>query len=384
MRIVLVAESFLPAVNGVTRSLIEISRHLAPHHELTVLAPEHPHVATGHDLELGAEVTVRRLPSVLLPGYPELAVGLPGRHIDRALDELRPDVLYCAAPVVLGHRALQWANRAEVRSVAVHQTDLAGFARHYHLHGVRRLVERRLRATYGLADRVLAPSRSACAALRGAGVPRVHLWPRGVDLTAFSPSWRPPALRQRWLGSRSPEVVVGYSGRFAAEKRLELLAGLDRVAGAQLVVVGDGPQRQRLERLLPGAVFTGNLRGEALSRAVASFDLFVHAGTAETFCQAIQEALAAQVPVVAPNVGGPTDLVQPGINGVTYRPGDASELFDAVHALCRDDQRRAELRAQARVSVRPRSWAAVCRELDGHLREVTNGRPAVEHLQSAA
>ena len=90
-----------------------------------------------------------------------------------------------------------------------------------------------------------------------------------------------------------------------------------------LVVVGGGPEEQRLRTLLPGATFLGVLHGEELGAAYASLDVFVHTGRHETYCQSAQEALASGVPVVAPRAGGPVDVVPDGVAGFLYRPGDA-------------------------------------------------------------
>jgi phosphatidylinositol alpha 1,6-mannosyltransferase len=166
-------------------------------------------------------------------------------------------------------------------------------------------------------------------------------------------------------------------GRLAREKRVDLLAHLAEQPGVRLVIVGDGPQRARLERRLPGAAFLGFQSGANLSQAVASLDLFVHTGADETFCQAVQEALAAGVPVLAAGAGGPLDLVQHGVNGWLWPPDRPDLLRPAVHALVVDPARRAAMAAAAHHSVEGRTWSVVGDQLLAHYRSVT-GRPVAE------
>ncbi len=360
MRVAIVAESFLPNVNGVSGSVLRVLEHLrnTGHHAMVV--------APGLDAPTQHDGTpVLRVPAVDLPRISSLPVGIPSPGMTGAIAEFAPDVVHLASPFVLGAGGMAAARRLGVPAVAVFQTDVAGFADSYGLGRSARAAWRWTRRLHNQADRTLAPSTWAVQALTEHGVQRVHRWGRGVDTTRFAPSRRSGALRGEWAHGAG-ELVVGYLGRLAPEKHVERLAALSDLAGVRLVVVGDGPERARLQHLLPRAVFTGQLVGDELAAAMASLDVFVHPGEHETFCQAVQEALASGVPVVAVDQGGPRDLVVTGRTGYLVDVTCfAAGLRAAVTALAQDDLRR-HFSLAARRSVLRRTWPAVCDELVGH------------------
>ncbi|WP_333777861.1 glycosyltransferase family 4 protein, partial [Streptomyces sp. IBSBF 3136] len=306
---------------------------------------------------------------------PQVRVALPSRRLAAALTGHRADVVHLASPFVLGVRGMAAAARLGIPAVAVYQTDLAGYARTYVGAG-EAAAWRRIRSVHAAADRTLAPSSAALHDLQAHGVPRVRLWRRGVDTARFRPDHRDAALRREL--APNGELIVGYVGRLAPEKHVELLAGVAGLAGVRLVVVGDGPSRAPLTEALPGAVFLGRRTGDELARIFASLDLFVHTGPFETFCQTVQEAMASGVPVVAPAAGGPLDLVAHGRTGLLVPPHDAPAVSEAVAALAADPGMRAAYGAAGRARVRERTWAAVGDELIAHYEDVLAARrPAV-------
>jgi phosphatidylinositol alpha 1,6-mannosyltransferase len=369
MRVVIVTECFTPTWNGVTNSVIRVVEHLQRRgHQGMVVAPgPGPDRCGPND-----SVPVVRVPSVGLPAYPSLSVGLPTGRIRRTIEEFEPDVVHLAAPVLLGEAAGRAAQSLALPAVAVYQTDLVGFARRYRLGAASGATWAWLRRVHNQADLTLAPSSLAEWDLRRHGIGPVARWARGVDLERWHPRHRSPALRRQLLGPRG-EILVGYSGRLAAEKRIGHLAHLSGLPGVRLVVVGDGPARGRLERELRGASFLGYRSGAELAQIVASLDVFVHTGPHETFCQAIQEALAAGVPVVAPASGGPLDLVRHGLTGWLYPAENPSVLREAVAAVAADADLRRAMGEAGRASVEGRSWSAVGEQLVAFYRQVAAG-----------
>ncbi|GAA3308220.1 hypothetical protein GCM10020295_69630 [Streptomyces cinereospinus] len=283
--------------------------------------------------------------------------------------------MHLASPFILGVRGMAAAARLGVPAVAVYQTDLAGYARTYVGAG-EAAAWRRIRSVHAAADRTLAPSSVSQGDLEAHGVPRVHLWRRGVDTVRFRPELRDDALRREL--APDGELIVGYVGRLAPEKHVELLSGVCGLPGVRLVVVGDGPSRPGLAEALPGAVFLGRRTGDDLARIFASLDVFAHTGPFETFCQTVQEAMASGVPVVAPAAGGPRDLVDHGRTGFLVPPRDADAVREAVAALAADPAMRTAFGTTARATVEGRTWAAVGDQLLAHYEAVLDARrPAV-------
>lgn len=370
MRVAIVAESFLPNVNGVTNSVLRVLEHLRrTGHEVIVIAPDSPRGEAPAD-RVHDGVRVHRVPSRMFPKVTSLPLGVPRPRMVGVLRGFDPDVVHLASPALLGYGGVHAARHLGVPTVAVFQTDVAGFAKSYGVGAMSRAAWAWTRHLHSRADRTLAPSASAIADLEAHGVPRVHRWARGVDITGFAPSARDEGLRRRWSPEGRP--IVGFVGRLAPEKHVERLAALSARDDLQVVVVGDGVDRAKLESSMPTAVFTGALYGDALAAAYASMDVFVHPGEHETFCQAVQEAMASGLPVIAPNAGGPRDLVAPYRTGLLLDVTDfEARLGESVEHLIAERPRYA---TAARRSVLGRTWPAICDELIGHYEAVLGVR----------
>jgi len=363
IRVAIVTESFLPQINGVTNSVLRILEHLkAQGHQALVIAPE-----SAEGPKEFAGFRVKRVPSLEMKGL--IPLGFPQRNLEQLIDGFAPDVIHLASPIFLGKYVTKIAQRLEIPTLSVYQTDIAGFARHYGLTIAHNSLKKWVAKIHSASDRTLAPSKWSCNDLEQSGVKNVHLWQRGVDSTRFAPAKSDIHLRREILGTRPDRKIVGYVGRLANEKRVDDLAVLDARDDIQLVIVGEGPARARLEKTLPNAIFAGYQSGDDLARYYASLDYFVHTGKHETFCQSIQEALASGVPVIAPNSGGPLDLVKHGWTGYLIDTSNAVALNRAVNMLIHM-QDPLILQQRTRESVIERNWQVVNNQLIGHYREL--------------
>jgi phosphatidylinositol alpha 1,6-mannosyltransferase len=307
VRVAVVTESFLPEVNGVTNSVLRVLEQLQGRgHQALVLA-----AGRGRPASYAGATVVRAL-SVPIPRYRSLSIGLPSPRFEAALRLFRPQVVHLASPVALGAHGVAVARRLAVPAVAVYQTDVPAFLARYGLGVAEVATWRWLHWIHRRADLTLAPSSHTVLALARHGI-------TGVE--RFHPRHRRHDLRRRL--APGGEVLVGYVGRLAAEKRVGLLAVLEGLPGCRVVVAGDGPLRRQLERRLP--------------------------------C--------------------PPDFVHNGDNGYLWRPDDPGQLRAAVAALAASPATRTAMALRARASVADRTWEAIGDQLLGHYRTVLERRP---------
>jgi phosphatidylinositol alpha 1,6-mannosyltransferase len=361
MRIAVVTEAFLPQVNGVTNSVLRLLEFCkAQGHDVLIIAPESEGAPSEY---LGYKI--KHVPSISMKKLIPMAV--PKKYLEPLLEGFAPDVIHLASPIFLGHYVARIARKAGIPTVSVYQTDIAGFARHYGLTIAHNTLKKWVSRIHQASDITLAPSKWACRDLEQNGVKNVRLWKRGVDLVNFTPARRDESLRSNIAGGKE-KLIVGYVGRIANEKRIDDLKILDQQKDIQLVIVGDGPAAPRIKKELPGARFVGYQSGTELARYVASFDIFVHTGKHETFCQGIQEALASGVPVIGPDTGGPVDLIEHGITGLLIDTADAHELLEAVATL-RNHSSFDLMQLAARKSVEHRTWDYINAQLISHYQD---------------
>jgi phosphatidylinositol alpha 1,6-mannosyltransferase len=362
MRVLISAESFLPRTNGVTNSVLRTVRFLKERgHEVLVIAP-------GEGPTSVEAIPIKRVPALAFQRFAQVDIpGVPTSSLIKVIEDFKPDIVHLASPFLLGEQVRKAAQVCGVPVVANYQTDVSGFINFYRLTTAKILVEKRLKKIHNGSTITLAPSSDSEAYLTKLGISRIIRWGRGVDLAQFNPRWRSMRLRKSW-GADENSCVVGFVGRLAPEKQVEKLSHLSdigKLTGKKViqVIVGDGPSRSSLQKALPDAIFLGHQSGESLSRAMASMDLLITTGENETFCQVIQEGMAAGLPVIAPEIGGPKDLINNGVDGLFYKPGDNFDIRKKVLQLVNDDSSRRSMSENAFNKVQDRTWAKVCSEL---------------------
>jgi glycosyltransferase involved in cell wall biosynthesis len=195
---------------------------------------------------------------------------------------------------------------------------------------------------------------------RGFDPAKLQIFPRGLDHELFNPEQRDPAFAKKY-GASNGQVRLLYVGRISKEKDLDVLAQAYQRLRAeglpiQLFLVGHGPYSEALAATMPGAIFTGYLKGKELAAAYASADIFVFPSTTDTFGNVVIEAQASGVPVIVSDAGGPKELVTDKTNGLITKSHDVDDFARAIRELVVDPALRKKMGDHARQSVIDRSW----------------------------
>ncbi|WP_028614634.1 glycosyltransferase family 4 protein [Halopseudomonas pelagia] len=381
-RFALVTETFAPQINGVANTLGQLVEGLlARHHVLQLVRPAQPGEAIGASA-LGAfsELRVRGIP---IPGYPELQWGLPAtNNLRRLWRRERPDAIYLATEGPLGWSALKLARRMGIPVISGFHTNFQQYSDHYGLGLFHRPMMAYLRWFHNHTQLTLTAGPGQQRALLRAGMRNLAQLGRGVDCERFHPAHRDSALREHWRAAEN-DLVLLHVGRLAAEKNLSLLVQawqqLQRhhtpgSAQLHLIIVGDGPSRQELQRQLPDATFTGALTGQALSQAYASADIFLFPSVTETFGNVVTEAMASGLAVCAFDLAAAHQHIRDRFSGCLATEGYESLFIDNLDWLISDAEGRRSIRLHARHHACQLGWDAVIQRFEGYLLKAAEGQ----------
>lgn len=328
MRIAIATDAWKPQVNGVVTTLV---------HTRDTLTTQ------GHDVLMLSPENRRTFPC---PTYPEIRLALfSGRAIATELDAFDPDCVHIATEAPIGMAARRYCRRRDLPFTTAYHTQFPEYVRARVPIPVSWIVNL-LRRFHGPATRTLVPTESIRKLLERRGFRDVVIWSRGVQTEIFN--------TEDPVNYEMPGPVWVFAGRVAVEKNLEAFLDLD-LPGSK-VVIGDGPDREKLTNRYPDCHFPGFKFGRDLARYLAGADVFVFPSKTDTFGIVMLEAMACGLPVAALPVTGPVDVV---------RHGETGWLDDDLAVACR---RALELGGDAaRRFAASRSWRRSTEQFLSHL-----------------
>ena len=360
MRIAYITETYPPELNGVSLTVERTVHHLrAQCHAVELIRPRQS--GDGATPPAGDWLTG----GCRIPMYPDLRFGWARpAALQQRFEAGRVELVHLATPGPLAWAALAAARSLGLATTSDFRTNFHQYSRHYGLGLLAPAVLAGLRRFHNRTQCTFVPTEALRRELAAEGFERLAVVGRGVDTDRFAPARRNAALRAGW-GAADDDPVLLYVGRLAAEKNVDLaLRAFDAVRrerpGARMVLVGDGPVRERLEAAHPDARFAGTLRGDVLAATYASADVFLFPSLSDTFGNVTLEALASGLPVVAYDTAAAAEHVVPGQSGLLGPPGDEAAFIAAACALAvRSPAERAALRDGAVAAARRARWGEV-------------------------
>lgn len=330
--------------------------------EVTVVTPDRNPPANWH----GAKVIgVHGFKLPFYPGDTLLLSYATDKRVKQLFSdpERKPDLLHCSSPGALIWTACFLANKYEVPLVQSYHTHIPHYIPQYTWAGLVKPMWDCIRVWTSRADLTMVTSSILQNELRGESCPRLQVWQKGVDTVTFNPKFRTEEMHRRLCGGREGQKVIGCVGRLGAEKNLKALKTVleNCPEGTNLALIGDGPERQVLEKHFEGtnATFMGMMLGDDLAAAYASLDVFVMPSESETLGFVVMEAMASGVPVVAVKAGGLQDILTntPEV-GQLYPSTDYVTAGKLTSELLTDEKEWQRQRQSCRQAVEEWSWMA--------------------------
>ncbi len=375
LRIAVVTETYPPDINGVAHTISKIVEGLkARGHTLMLVRPKHrmdglPLMESGFQ-----EVLVRGAP---IPMYKQLRMGLPAQG---ALHKLwlkqRPDLVHIATEGPLGWSAARAARKLNIPTSSDFRTNFHAYSQFYGFGWLKGAIVSYMRKFHNSTHCTMVPTQGLMAELSKIGFEKLMVVPRGVDTEHFSPAYRSAQLRDSWGVTADTQVLLSV-GRLAVEKNLETVIRCYQSLRGQnlpvkLVIVGDGPLREALEKMCPEAIFSGQKRGRELAEYYASSDLFIFPSLTETFGNVTIEAMASGLAVIAYDHAAAGQLILNKVNGMLIEAQFEEGLSLAAAEVLNNSELRKSIRDQARQTAVDHDWISVVSKTEGIFRSLVD------------
>lgn len=366
-RIAIVTETYYPEINGVAKTLHKMVNDLVERgNEILLFRPRQGLRDNENSREGYREVLMA---GCRIPMYSDMRFGFPAKRIlKRHFKKEKPDIVHVVTEGPLGWSAVRAAKDLGIPVVSDFRTNFHSYTQFYKVGFAGKLVERYLRNLHNKTEITLTPSNDIVEKLVSQGYENVRVVSRGIDAQLFHPSKRDPILRKEWEVTED-QLVVLYVGRIAAEKNIELSIQTFRKIqetnqNAKMVLVGEGPLKDSLEKKNPDLIFAGLQKGEELARHFASGDLFLFPSMTETFGNVVLEAMASGIALVAYQYAAAGSYLRHGSSGFLPGFGQKQEFVEMSCFLANQTDLRKRMAVRARKKALECTWEKVAESLE--------------------
>ncbi|MTI47425.1 glycosyltransferase family 4 protein [Sporosalibacterium faouarense] len=362
MKVALFTDTFLPQINGVTKTLGKLIEHMEENDiDYRVFAP------VDGDVEYNNRII--RFFSFKFFLYPDCRVSLPNYYsITKELDEFQPDIIHVVTPFNIGLWGLRYAKSRNVPLVSSYHTNIPQYLEYFKLNFLANISWEFFRWFHKHCEINYCPSQSTFILLKEEGINNLEIWDRGIDTNKFSPTHRDIEFRNSL--EINDKLVFLYVGRMSPEKDLDIFMNVAKRLNQRyrdkihFLMVGDGPMKKELDESKPdNMTFTGFIKGKELAKVYASSDIFMFPSSTETYGNVILEAMASGLPTIACLAGGIIENLKDNYNGLGCGVREENEFFNACEQLITSDDYRRNIGKNARKYTLERSWHKVFNNL---------------------
>ncbi len=358
MRIGLFTDTYIPAINGVSTSILALKNALEKQgHEVMVV--------TVNTEKMGYEISddVIRIPGIPTGIYDYRLTGVYPLKVVNRLKEFEFDVIHSHSIVTVGTFARIFAKQYKIPLVHTYHTMVEEYTHYVAKSKMMTKASKKLikpvtdfycdktitelivptKKTYDLFKKKYKYTRD------------IHIIPTGLPLSKYyienNDQKEVERLRKKYKLNKNDFVIL-YVGRIAKEKNIEFLIECQKELNAKLLIVGDGPDREKLEakasELSNKIIFTGKVPYEKISLYYQLGTIFATASDSETQGLTVTEALAASLPVVVLDDPAFQPVVLSDYNGYLFQTKD--EYIAIIKKLQKDLKLIKVLAKQARLS----------------------------------
>ena len=401
MKLLIAADTYHPQVNGAATFTQCLASSLNRRgHQVLIVAPSRK---LYNEVYIHDGIQVLGIRSMPLFIYKDLRISprmLQGGTLDNAFKTYAPEVVHVQGHFFICKAAVKTARAIGLPTVGTNHFMPENLSHYLHLPAfivewLHRWGWKQFRAVFEGIDIVTTPTKTAAKLLQQIGL-RKEVLPisNGIDRSRFRPSSNRAQLR-RENGLPADKKILLYVGRLDKEKNIDLvLLGFSRVVHTidlHLVIAGIGAEERRLKRLMLAlglkehVTFKGFVPDDTLPGLYATADCFIIAGTAELQSIVTMEAMASGLPVIGARAIALPELVQPGINGCLFDPGDEAGVADCIATVFSNDSLRKEFSNGSLMIIERHDIEQTVIRFETIYRDLaTGGRPATNPLRHEA
>ena len=283
MKILIVTDAWYPQVNGVCRTLKNLGDELKK---------------IGHQVEY---IEPNQFFTVPMPKYNEIKLSLNvWPRVGRLISKADADIIHIATEGPIGIFAKRYCVKNKLKFTTSYHTQFDKYLKLYYPYLPIKLAQKFLKGFHSKAEKILVTTQSMKDELQDIGFDKdkMVVWTRGANHGAFQ--------KPKKINLEYKRPIYLYVGRVSIEKNIRAFLDLE-LEGTKLIV-GKGPDLDKLKKEYPEAIFKGERTNGELASYFASSDVFVFPSKTDTFGIVIIEALKCGLPVAAYPVAGPKDI----------------------------------------------------------------------------